>query len=130
MSGDADLSGRPTSSLRTNIIRDRQVRALKGAGAEVIGLCVDVSSARQAVTAQTEEPPVTGAVLNINLHVGRSLDLERELLASGTPFLFITGYDPEVIPAEFSGVKRSQNPSSSRRSCANWRRRSKARKSV
>ncbi len=80
--------------------------ALREAGATVVGPCASESMARQALA----HGPVTGVVLDVNLRGGRSFALARELEAAGTPFLFITGYDPEVIPRELETIECLQKP--------------------
>lgn len=87
------------------------VRALKEAGASVVGPCAAEPDARAAIAGAA----ITGAVLDINLREGRSFDLAREFKAAGTPFLFITGYDQEVIPPEFVTIACLQKPVELRR---------------
>lgn len=50
------------------------------------------------------------AVLDINLRGGRSFELAGDFMKDGVPFLFITGYDQEVIPERFEKVVRLQKP--------------------
>ena len=49
-------------------------------------------------------------ILDINLGRGASFDLARALHARSVPFLFSTGYDGSVIPAEFAHVPRLEKP--------------------
>jgi two-component sensor histidine kinase len=107
MTGEADLSGH-----RVRVIEDDYylatdtARALQGAGAAVLGPCPDEAAARDELA--DERPDV--AVVDINLGSGPSFKLAETLKDRGIPFIFTTGYDPEVIPAEFDGVARLQKP--------------------
>ena len=49
-------------------------------------------------------------IVDINLGGGPSFELADSLKARGIPFLFITGYDEDVIPPEFADVERLQKP--------------------
>lgn len=50
------------------------------------------------------------ALLDVNLGEHASFDLARKLRLQGIPFLFFTGYDASVIPAEFAHVPRLEKP--------------------
>ncbi|SFV16795.1 PAS domain S-box-containing protein [Methylobacterium sp. 174MFSha1.1] len=81
-------------------------RALAGAGAEVIGPCASEEDAR----AELDDQQPDAAVVDINLGPGPSFKLAETLKDRGIPFVFMTGYDAEVIPAEFAGVERLEKP--------------------
>ena len=107
MSGEADLSGRKILVVEDDFyLATDTARALSGAGADVLGPCPTEAAARE----QIADVAPSAAVLDINLEGGRSFDLARELKGAGTPFIFITGYDQEVIPEEFEGITRLQKP--------------------
>lgn len=107
MTGEADLTGQTILIVEDEYyLAADTARALKGAGADILGPCATEEGARGLI----RETPPTGAVLDINLQGGRSFDLARDFLARDVPFLFITGYDQDVIPPEFDGVKRLQKP--------------------
>ena len=107
MAGEANLTGRKILVVEDDYyLATDTVRALRGAGAEVLGPCPTEAAAREQIA---DDPP-SGAVLDINLEGGRSFDLAHEMRIAGTPFIFITGYDQEVIPEEFEGVTRLQKP--------------------
>ena len=107
MTGEADLSG-----LRVLVIEDDYylatdaARALQGAGANVLGPCPNEEAARDELANERFDV----AVIDINLGAGPSFKLAETLKDRGIPFVFTTGYDPEVIPAEFAGVERLQKP--------------------
>src|SRR3954470_5088694 len=81
-------------------------QALRGAGAEVVGPCPSEEAAKRRL----EERQPDAAVVDINLGTGPSFRLAEALKPRGVPFVFMTGYDQEVIPREFSSVERLQKP--------------------
>lgn len=63
-----------------------------------------------AAHAEIGQNTPTAAALDINLGGGRSFDLAGDRKRDGVPFIFITGYDQEVIPERFEGVAPLQKP--------------------
>lgn len=107
MTGEANLSGRRVLVIEDDFyLATDAVRALQGAGAEVLGPCPTEATARDEMDEQRPD----AAVVDINLGSGPSFKLAEMLKDRGIPFVFTTGYDPEVIPAEFDGVERLQKP--------------------
>jgi DNA-binding response OmpR family regulator len=86
-------------------------RALQGAGADVVGPFRTEKAARSAV--EEQRPDVV--VVDINLGAGPSFKLAETLKDKGIPFVFVTGYDQQVIPDEFSDVQRLEKPVQLRR---------------
>ncbi len=80
--------------------------ALQAAGAVVVG----PFPREEAALAALRAGGVTAAVVDINLGAGPSFETARALFQAGTPFIFLTGYDQAVIPAEFGDVVRLQKP--------------------
>jgi DNA-binding response OmpR family regulator len=80
--------------------------ALQRAGAKVLG---PFSSEQSALDQIRSEAP-TIALLDINLGSGPSFDVARILKQRGVPLVFITGYNQEIIPAEFESAPRLQKP--------------------
>lgn len=111
MTGEADLSGR-----RALVVEDDYylaidaARALRGAGAEILGICATEAEARELLVAQ---PDVV--LLDINLGGGPTFKLAETLKDQGTPFVFVTGYDKDVIPVEFANVEQLDKPVQLRR---------------
>jgi DNA-binding response OmpR family regulator len=81
-------------------------RALQLAGAQVLGPCPNVAAAQAELTHAAPD----AALLDINLGQGPCFALARELRERGVPFVFTTGYDRAVIPAEFADVPRLEKP--------------------
>jgi FixJ family two-component response regulator len=54
--------------------------------------------------------PLDGAVVDINLGRGSDFGFARLLHQRGTPFVFVTGYDAAVIPADLASIPRLEKP--------------------
>jgi len=107
VTGDADLSGHRILVVEDDyLLASDTARAVQGAGATVLGPYPKEAMARDELGQATP----TGAVIDINLGPGPSFTLARALKERGIPFLFVTGYDQDMIPAEFAGVPRLQKP--------------------
>ena len=81
-------------------------RALRGAGALVEGPYPSQSQAEDALARQRPDC----AMIDINLGSGPSFALARQLRQQQVPFVFLTGYDRNSIPQEFSDVRCLQKP--------------------
>lgn len=107
MTGEADLSGRCILVVEDDYyLATDTARALQGAGAQVLGPVSTEADARDAL----EEQRPDAVVVDINFGSGPSFKFAEYLKDSGIPFVFTTGYDPEVIPAEFERIERLQKP--------------------
>src|SRR5690606_18041180 len=81
--------------------------ALRGAGAVVLGPC----PSEEATHGLMEHETPTHAVLDLNLGGGGPrFEIAHLLKARGVPFVFLTGYDPDVVPPELEDVVRLQKP--------------------
>lgn len=78
-------------------IADELACDLTAAGIEVTGVTKGAQGARDALG--TGEVDVV--LLDINLSGETSFGLANELRDRGTPFVFITGYDREMLPPQF-----------------------------
>lgn len=81
-------------------------RALRAAGADVIGPARDVETGLGAIRAER----IDCAVLDINLHGRLAYELAAELRARNIPTIFATGYDASMIPAELADIVRLEKP--------------------
>ena len=107
MTGEPDLTGHRVLVVEDDYyLATDAARALRGAGAEVMGPCATEEDAR----AELEDQRPDAVVVDINLGPGPSFKLAEALKDRGIPFVFTTGYDAEVIPAEFEGVERLEKP--------------------
>ena len=80
--------------------------AMVEAGARIVG---PYASCAEALAA-AETGHIDAAVLDIGLSDGWVFPLARKLQQARIPFLFMTGYGPEVIPPEFAGVPMLLKP--------------------
>jgi DNA-binding response OmpR family regulator len=107
MTDQPDLGGR-----RVLVVEDEYyiatdtARALRGAGADVMGPCPSEEAASVEVARRRPD----AVIVDINLGEGPSFKLAGSLKHRGIPFLFVTGYDEDVIPEEFHDVDRLQKP--------------------
>lgn len=107
MTGQSDLTGQRVLVVEDDYyLASDTARALRAAGAEVIGPTATEEDARAKMAATRP----TWAILDINLRGGRSFELAGDFARDGIPFLFLTGYDQDVIPERFDGVTRLQKP--------------------
>ena len=81
-------------------------RALRAAGADVVGPARDVQTALGAIRGER----IDCAVLDINLHGHLAFELAAELRARNIPTIFATGYDASMIPAELADTLRLEKP--------------------
>ncbi|OWW00132.1 hypothetical protein ATY81_25405 [Rhizobium sp. R72] len=80
--------------------------ALRDAGAVVCGPYGNEDVALQALN----EGGISLALLDINLGRGASFVIAKALAMRDIPFLFVTGYDDDVIPGDYQDVARLQKP--------------------
>lgn len=88
-------------------LADDLALALADVSAKVLGPFGRVEEARRVIEDGHE---IDLAVLNINLVGDRVFPIADLLHQKGTPFLFATGYDPEIIPERLSGAPRLEKP--------------------
>jgi PAS domain S-box-containing protein len=108
MTGAPDLTGRTVLVVEDDYyLANDTAAALRGAGADVLGPCPSEAATR----ALLEDEAPTHAVLDLNLGGGGPrFEIARLLKARGIPFVFLTGYDPDVIPEEMRDVVRLEKP--------------------
>lgn len=82
--------------------------ALRRAGATVLGPVASEADALEDIEGQ----PIDAAVLDINLGTGIGFGLAAHLKARGVPFLFLTGYDTDMMPPDYADVLQLQKPAS------------------
>lgn len=88
------------------LIADEMRRAVAALGGVVVGPSPSVAAARRRL----DEERVDLALLDINLGGEDVFPLTDELVASGVPVIFATGYDDEMIPDRYQGCGRIQKP--------------------
>jgi len=78
----------------------------------VLGPCSNEADAREELAATRPD----AVLLDINLGPGPTFKLAETLKDENIiPFVFVTGYDDDVIPREFADVERLEKPIQLRR---------------
>ncbi|MBE1529451.1 DNA-binding response OmpR family regulator [Sphingopyxis sp. OAS728] len=91
-------------------LADDAQMALEAAGATVLG---PVGNAEDAIEMlATTRPDI--ALVDVNLGDGASFESAAALKARGIPFVFLTGYDANIIPADYADAPRLQKPADTR----------------
>ena len=80
-------------------------------GNEVVGPFATVDEALRAVAA---ERAVAGAILDINLGDEKAFPVADALADRGVPFVFLTGYEREILPARHRDRPAATKPFSAR----------------
>jgi CheY-like chemotaxis protein len=83
------------------------VRAFEAAGARVVGPAASVQSGMELLMANAQ---LDAAVLDINLGHEKVWALADALITRRVPFVFATGYSPEIIPSRFYGYASWEKP--------------------
>jgi len=82
-------------------------RALRELGADIAGPVGDLG---HGLAVLNDGEALNGAVLDVNVQDEMIFPLARELRARDVPFVFTTGYDNNVLEAEFEDVPRWVKP--------------------
>lgn len=107
MTRDGSLAGKRILVLEDDFyLADDEKALLEEAGAEVVG----PFGSRTSMTELDKALPVDGALVDINLGNGPSFAFAHSLRERGIPFVFVTGYDAAVIPAELADMPRIEKP--------------------
>lgn len=79
---------------------------LTARGAIVVGPFAEISRAKEQVT----NGGFDVALIDIDLRGEPSFSIADELIRRRIPFIFVTGYGPEVLPVRFQRVRRCEKP--------------------
>ena len=88
------------------LIADEMCTMVERLGGTVIGPVPRVSAALEAL--ERSRPDL--ALLDVNLDGERVYPVSEALRATGTPFLFATGYDSQSIDPRFADVPQLEKP--------------------
>ena len=98
--------------LRVLVVEDQYYLAtdicdwLRDAGARLVGPAPNARTACELIDAE----PFDAAVVDINLGMGPTFTVAQKLAENEVPFLFATGYDQSIIPAEYRDRPRIEKP--------------------
>jgi CheY-like chemotaxis protein len=107
------MSDENLRDLRVLVVEDDYMIAtdlmeqLQDAGAEVIG---PVASVKAALLVIESGEHLDGALLDVNLKGERVYPVADALIAKGVPFIFSTGYDERLVPADYRDIPRCEKP--------------------
>ncbi|MGE7369057.1 response regulator [Neorhizobium sp. NPDC001467] len=87
-------------------LADETRQKLEQLGAIVVGPAANVQDALDLIASSK----IDGAILDVHLGDEFVFPVAEELEQADVPFVFATGYDPEVIPARFAGFALSGKP--------------------
>ena len=112
MNNGVDLRGLSVLVMEDDYYLADDARAsLEAAGAAVMGPYPDAAEA----IAQVDHERPDCALVDVNLGGGPNFAPARALLARGVPIIFLTGYDPDVIPGDLAATPCLQKPTESHR---------------
>jgi DNA-binding response OmpR family regulator len=81
-------------------------QVLEYAGCLVFGPIARLAEAIDAAAAE----PCDAAVLDVNLGGERIFSVAERLRRRNIPFVFVTGYSPEILPPEYGGCPLLRKP--------------------
>ncbi|CUX67642.1 putative response regulator receiver (CheY-like protein) [Agrobacterium tumefaciens str. Kerr 14] len=87
-------------------LADETRQKLEQLGATVVGPAANVEDALELIASSK----IDGAILDVHLGDEFVFPVAEELEQADVPFVFATGYDPDVIPAKFSGFALCGKP--------------------
>lgn len=87
-------------------LADETRQKLEQLGATVVGPAANVEDALELIASSK----IDGAILDVHLGDEFVFPVAEELERADVPFVFATGYDPDVIPAKFSGFALCGKP--------------------
>ena len=87
-------------------IADDLQRALKGAGAEIVGPCGSVQPSLDAIA----KGGFDCAVIDLSLHGESAEPIADRLESTGYPFAIATGYGSGAVPEQHKHVPRIEKP--------------------
>lgn len=111
MTAALPLAGQRVLVVEDEFFQAREVKAvLEEAGAEVLGPVGRIAEAEELLARECPD----AAVIDINLGGRPDFSVAARLRDSGTPMVFLTGYDQHAIPDELRSVPRLEKPASAR----------------
>jgi two-component SAPR family response regulator len=106
------MNDKPLSGRRIIIVEDDYYQAfdskqmLEDAGAEI----VEITAVAPDLAALLAQGPIDAGLIDINLGQNLSLDFARALRDQAIPFVFLTGYDKNVLPEDLADMPCLSKP--------------------
>jgi CheY-like chemotaxis protein len=107
------LQNEPLSGRRVLVVEDELLiahdlaQSIAGRGAEIIGPVGTVADALELIASSGR---LDGAVLDLNLGGEMAFPVAEALDARQVPFVFATGYGPDMLPPRFAGFACCEKP--------------------
>jgi response regulator RpfG family c-di-GMP phosphodiesterase len=95
------------------LIASEMADAIRDMGARVVGPSRNVAGAQDMV----DREPVDSALLDVNLDGELVFPLAEALTERGVPFIFLTGYDEDILPPPWRDRPRLAKPVDRRALC-------------
>jgi CheY-like chemotaxis protein len=109
MAHEEGLRGRKVLVIEDEyIVAQILTEMLEDAGAEVVGPVGWLEEALAFVKDKTKH--IDCAILDLNLHGGKSYPIADALIERDVSFVFTTGYDGDLIQGAYQNVPRCQKP--------------------
>jgi len=87
------------------------VDTLHAMGADVVG---PIENVEKALERLDKLPDIAGAVLDVSVQGRMVFPLADELSRRNVPYVFSTGYDDSIVPAQYSDIRRFSKPADER----------------
>lgn len=110
-------SSPPFDGLTILLVEDEYVIAsdlksiLSNLGATILGPAGTIASAEKLLAAN---PLPDAAILDINVRGVLVYPIAENLVSQGVPFVFVTGYSSDTLPAEFASAPHCEKPITAR----------------
>jgi len=106
------IKGAPLAGRRVLLVEDQYLvaadlrRMVQGLGGVVVGPCPSVEEALQTLKREA----IDLALLDINLGEETAYPIAEALRKQGSPFAFVTGYEPWNVDPRFADVPHLEKP--------------------
>jgi CheY-like chemotaxis protein len=112
MATDNSFSGRRILVVEDDLLVVADlVDTLHAMGADVVG---PIENIEKALERLDKLPDIAGAVLDVSVQGRMVFPLADELDRRNVPYVFSTGYDNSIVPAQYSDIKRFSKPADER----------------
>jgi CheY-like chemotaxis protein len=112
-----EASSLPFIGLKILLVEDEYVIAsdlktiLFNLGATILGPAGTIAAAEKLIAAN---PLPNAAILDINVRGVLVYPIAENLVSQGVPFVFVSGYSSDTVPAEFAAAPHCEKPVTAR----------------